>query len=78
VASRFDLFGIVAATIRVGVGIARWSERQFDEHVRSRMDVVIPATIVRMVLDRMPETMQEAKDYAAKTLAIENFSRVVH
>lgn len=35
-------------------------------------------TIVGMVLDRMPETMQEAKDYAAKTLTIENFSRVVH
>jgi hypothetical protein len=81
VASRFDPFGIVTATeqtIRNGVGIARWSERQVDEHLRSRMDAVIPATIVRMVLDRMPETMEEAKDYAANTLAIENSSRVVH
>jgi uncharacterized membrane protein YheB (UPF0754 family) len=29
-------------------------------------------TIVDMVLDRVPETMQEAKDYTAKTLDIEN------
>jgi uncharacterized membrane protein YheB (UPF0754 family) len=29
-------------------------------------------TIVRMLLDRLPETMQDAKDYTAKTLDIEN------
>jgi uncharacterized membrane protein YheB (UPF0754 family) len=32
----------------------------------------LKGTIVRMVLDKMPETMEEAKDYAAKTLDIEN------
>jgi uncharacterized membrane protein YheB (UPF0754 family) len=29
-------------------------------------------TVVRMVLERLPDTMQEAKDYTAKTLDIEN------
>jgi uncharacterized membrane protein YheB (UPF0754 family) len=32
----------------------------------------VKGTIVRMVLERLPETMQEAKDYTAKTLDIEN------
>jgi len=29
-------------------------------------------TIVRMVLERLPETLQEAKDYTTKTLDVEN------
>lgn len=29
-------------------------------------------TVVRMVVDRLPEAMSEAKDYAAKTLDVEN------
>jgi uncharacterized membrane protein YheB (UPF0754 family) len=32
----------------------------------------VKGTIVQMVLERLPETLQEAKDYAAKTLDIEN------
>ena len=32
----------------------------------------LKSTIARMVLDRLPDTMQEAKDYTAKTLDIEN------
>ena len=32
----------------------------------------LKSTIVRMVLDRLPDTMQEAKDYTAKTLDLEN------
>jgi len=32
----------------------------------------VKGTIVQMVLERLPETLQEAKDYTAKTLDIEN------
>jgi uncharacterized membrane protein YheB (UPF0754 family) len=32
----------------------------------------VKGTIVQMVLECLPETLQEAKDYAAKTLDIEN------
>jgi hypothetical protein len=32
----------------------------------------VKGTIIQMVLERPPETLQEAKDYTAKTLDIEN------
>lgn len=44
-ASRFDPFGIVAATeqtVRASLGIARWSERQFHDHFRLLLDGVVP------------------------------------
>ena len=44
-ASRFDPFGIVALTeqtIRAGIDIASWSERQFYGFLRSRMDATVP------------------------------------
>jgi len=45
VASRFDPFGIVALTeqtIRAGVKIANWGERQFYRILRSRMEATLP------------------------------------
>ena len=44
-ASRFDPFGIVALTeqtIRAGVKIANWGERQFYRILRSRMEATLP------------------------------------
>ena len=59
----------VSAAIDASAGVARplvtlaFGTKRYRE---------LKATIVRMVLDRMPETMEEAKDYAANALDIEN------
>lgn len=50
--------GVARPLVTLAIGTKRYRE--------------LKATIVRMVLDRMPETMEEAKDYAANTLDIEN------
>jgi uncharacterized membrane protein YheB (UPF0754 family) len=50
--------GVVRPVITLAIGTKRYRE--------------VKDTIVGMILERLPETMQEAKDYTAKTLDIEN------
>jgi uncharacterized membrane protein YheB (UPF0754 family) len=50
--------GIAQPLVTLAIGTKRYRE--------------LKDTIVAMVLERLPKTMQEAKDYAAKTLDIEN------
>jgi uncharacterized membrane protein YheB (UPF0754 family) len=50
--------GVARPVIALAIGTKRYREAK--------------DAIVQMVLDRLPDTMQEAKDYTAKTLDIEN------
>jgi uncharacterized membrane protein YheB (UPF0754 family) len=50
--------GVARPVITLAIGTKRYRE--------------VKDTIVGMILERLPETMQEAKDYTAKTLDIEN------
>src|SRR5262249_43484609 len=50
--------GIARPLVTLAIGTKRYRE--------------LKQTIVDMVLERVPETLQEAKDYTAKTLDIEN------
>jgi uncharacterized membrane protein YheB (UPF0754 family) len=50
--------GVARPVITLAIGTRRYREAK--------------DTVVRMVLERLPDTMQEAKDYTAKTLDIEN------
>ena len=50
--------GSAAPLITLAIGTKRYRE--------------VKDTIVRMVLERLPETLQEAKDYTTKTLDVEN------
>lgn len=50
--------GVAQPLVTLAIGTKRYRE--------------LKDTIVAMIIERLPETMQEAKDYAAKTLDIEN------
>ena len=50
--------GVARPVITLAIGTKRYREAK--------------DSVVRMVLERLPDTMQEAKDYTAKTLDIEN------
>jgi hypothetical protein len=61
VASRFDPFGLVALTertIRAGIKVAGWGERQFYGHLRSRMDATVsPDSALAAAPPRTPENL---------------------
>jgi uncharacterized membrane protein YheB (UPF0754 family) len=50
--------GIAQPLVTLAIGTKRYRE--------------IKDTVVQMLIERLPETMNEAKDYAAKTLDVEN------
>jgi uncharacterized membrane protein YheB (UPF0754 family) len=68
VASNLDPFGLVALaeqTVRTGARVATLT-------IGTKRYTELKDTVVQMPVARLPETLAETKDYAAKTFDVEN------